>query len=478
MTIEEINFETSINDRETLTLRDPIFCPIQKEERKHLFHTAGFVNRIFRDRLIFPLMSRTDSFSRKILEREDWFSSDLFWNSEFIDLRYPRHHEVRSMFNRYDQEIVINEDGKEIKVKCRILETKGCPRGADEKVLNHLIVQGNVSTLNNNMPGVYPFLSSYLKNKELNPQLPHARFIVLTHYGHTIKDSRKDTGLISKILKKWIYVEEPLKETNYLPGDMEEWGFVFKKSLETLVNEYGSLDLLAAHSLGNIPVVAHLNHVKDEEFIKLFPKTLFLSQGPSSSYEISKNIPFQWYPWGWCLGFGGAIYGFMKLVGWTLSLDQVLTNRLNKIAAKAEFSEKLKETNIVITEVDKDYYFPDKASLAASDVLEDFNEKINLYRLTFNPPLSWGCKRGQHNYNLGLLQRQDLMKEKLHINGNKTIHLENPKQIVEYEKDHPLFIKHGESIVDAVLRPIFERAVENCQACSLEGRVIPIELGA
>jgi len=76
MAIEEINFDTSINDRETLNFRDPIFCPIQKEERKHLFHTARFVNRFFRDHLIFPLMSATDSLSRKIVEREDWFSSD------------------------------------------------------------------------------------------------------------------------------------------------------------------------------------------------------------------------------------------------------------------------------------------------------------------------------------------------------------------------------------------------------------------
>jgi hypothetical protein len=452
MAVEEIGFDDIQDKIGGLRERPSIHCSIPKEDQHHLFHQIGRISRFMRDHFLFPLISATDSASKKILKREDWFSSELFWNSTYNDVRFPKHQQIKEMFNRYDQSIVIHECGKEIKVKCRILETKDCPKDSNEGVLNHLIVQGNLSTLDNNIPALYPFLASYVTQKEQDAQLPPARFIMINHYHNTVKDDHQS------------------QEERYLPGDVDEWTYVFKKCVESVVDTYGSLEMMSAHSLGNIPVVGHLNHVKPHEFTKLFPKVLFLSQGPSSTYEVSKNIPFEKYPNGWCYLVGAFVYYLCKWTGWDVSLDATLTDFLAAVPNDQDSVSKLKKCKVIITEVDKDYYFPGKASLCASDRLDNIDSRVSLYRMSFSPPLAWGVQRGHHNFNMGLLQRQDLVRECLHLQGEKTIHLDNPQEIVDYEVNHPMLLKHGQNVVDAVLKPIWEEN-RHSQSPSLEGRV-------
>lgn len=452
MAVEEIGLDDVQSKLGGLYERPAIHCHIPQEEKHHLFHQIGRISRFIRDRFLFPLISATDPLSKKILQREDWISSELFWKSTYNDIRYPKHQQIKEMFNRYDQYIVINECGKEIKVKCRILETKDCPKETKDGVLNHLIVQGNLSTLENNIPALYPFLASYVTQKEKNPELPPARFIMINHYHNTVRE------------------EQSQEAKTYLPGDMDEWTYVFKKCLESVVDTYGSLEMISAHSLGNIPVVGHLKHVKQHEFAKLFPKVLFLSQGPSSTYEVSKNVPFETYPKGWFFFLGAFVYYISKWSGWEVCLDETLTNFLSGIPKTEESDLKMAKTKVVITEVDKDYYFPGKASLCASDRLDQIDSRVSLYRMSFSPPLSWGVQRGHHNFNMGLLQRQDLVRESLHVKGEKTIHLNNPQQIIDYENDHPMLLKHGENVVDSVLKSVWAETLDN-QGRSLEGRV-------
>lgn len=452
MAVEEIGFDDLQNKVVGLTERPPIHCVIPQNEKHHLFHQIGRISRFVRDHFLFPLIAATDTATKKILQREDWISSELFWNAPYNDIRYPKHQQIKETFNRYDQHIVIKECGKEIKVKCRILETKDCPKDSNDGVLNHLIVQGNLSTLDNNIPALYPFLASYVTQKEQTPQMPPARFIMINHYHNTVRN------------------ENDLQVQTYLPGDMDEWTYVFKKCVEIVVDTYGSLEMISAHSLGNIPVVGHLMHVKKNEFKKLFPKLLLLSQGPSSTYEVSKNVPFQTYPKGWCFLLGAMVYYLSKWTGWEVALDETLTQFLSQIPHQEDSNEKLKKTKVVITEVDKDYYFPGKASLCASDRLDDIDNRVSLYRLSFSPPLSWGVQRGHHNFNMGLLQRQDLVRETLHIQGEKTVHLDNPEQIINYELTHPMLLKHGESIIDSVLHSLWSDSLGNASP-SLEGRV-------
>lgn len=437
-----------------IAARDSISCNVSESEKEHLFHQAGIIGRWIRENLVFPLSNVENSFKKEFLERESWISTELFWDTPFLDLRYPKQKEIREQFNRYDQFVVIESQGKQIKLKCRVIESKGCPK---EGALNHLIVQGNISTLDNNMPGLYPFLDTYLKEKEENPNIPPARFVIFNHYDNKICDIETNA------------------ENNYYPGDLDEWSFVFKKTLESLVDEYGQLHLLAAHSLGNIPVVEHLKHVKDEEFARLFPKTLFLAQGPSSFKEVTKNIPFSFeiYPWGWFSVVGFLVYILSKWTGWAPDIDKTLVERLNSLPKNEEMLKKLKDSRIVITEVYHDYYFPGESSLCSSKILEKLTQLVNLYRMTFNPPLSWGIPRAQHNYNIGLLQRQDLVREKLHWVGESAIDLKDPKEIIDIESKHQFMIHHGESLVDAVMRSAWSEHPYK-SAPDLTGRVIAI----
>lgn len=455
MTISAIDMNSIADNADSLLIRDAIKCGISESEKSHLFHQANFIGKWIRENMVFPLSNIKDPEKRFFLQREDWIATDLFWKAPFTDLRYPRQKEIRDAFNRYDQFVVIESEGKQIKVKCRVIETKGCPK---EGSLNHIIVQGNISTLNNNMPGIYPFLDSYLKQKSEHPELPPGRFIIVNHYDNKTSDIGSDV------------------EKDYYPGDLDEWSFVFKKTVESLVNNYGKLQLVAAHSLGNIPVVEYLKHVKDEEFSKLFPRTLFLAQGPSSFGEVIKNTPasFELYPWDWFGVFGYIVYFLAKWTGWNPDLDKTLVQRLNNLPKNSEeISEKLKDSNVIITEVAHDYYFPGKASLCASEKLEELIGTTNLYRMTFNPPLSWGIPRAQHNYNIGLLQRQDLVKEKLYWAGEKVVHLNNPQEIVNSNAENHFTIRHGESLVDAVLRASWVESLHKPRV-DLMGRVIPI----
>jgi len=411
--------------------RYPLCSSVSCEESGRLLPSPGLITRIAQS-IIFPLSAVWRACHHILLKREHWVGKELFWTAPFEDLRYPKQKEVRDLFCRYNQKIILQvKEGEAIEVNCRIIETKGCPKTG---VLNHVLVQGNASTLDNNMPGVYPLLEAYIKAQERGEQLPPARFILVNHYANS--------------------AISPEGEKEYYPSDVHEWGFFFKKVLQEIVKEYGSLHLLLGHSLGTVPVVECFKHMSDEEMLELYPKTLFIAQGPSSLYEVSGNLPvaFQWYPWGRFFLIGWIAYQFFKWMGWDIQLDTALVQRFQAASHHELLSQKLRRSHIIITGVEHDVFFPGKASLCSSDQLDQLKGIVNLSRLLFNPPLSWGVPRAQHNYNIGWLQRQDLVKEKLDYIDDDQIDMNHPLEIVHSQHEHTYALQHGESVVDAVLR--------------------------
>lgn len=409
--------------------REPISCRLNASEQR-LLHRANAIGRFIRT-FFLPLDGAKKPSSR------DLTSAQCFWETSKPDLDYPKKKEIQNAFYRYEQSIVIRcGNGKEIKMKCLIIETKGCP---ETGALNHLIVQANTSTLDNNMPAIYPYLDSYMKEKEENPELPHGRFVVFSHYDNTI------------------CLGAGKKEKKYLPGDINEWGFLFKKTIESLAEKYGRFQLIAAHSVGNMPVIAHLKHIKNEEFDRLFPDALFLSHGLSSLYEASKNVPhgLKWYPWGWCFFLIGAIlYLVAKWVRWNISLDQTLVERLKELSQDKNIAEKLKKTNIIVSAVKHDHLFPGKATLFGSDLLEDCKDKVNLYGVQFDIPTTRTPKNGQHTYPLDRLQKKDIYRE-------------------IPPTDDTIRLRDGEHLVDAVMRSAHFPVVEQIRT-SLKNRVKPL----
>jgi hypothetical protein len=235
---------------------------------------------------------------------------------------------------------------------------------------------------------------------------------------------------------------------------MDEWGFIFKKTIETFTESYGKFSSISAHSLGNMPILAQFKHYTAEDFERLFPKTLFLSKGQSSIYEGSKNVPFQLgiYPWGWLFLIAPLMYFFAKMTGWTFEFDESLVNYLKGLPKTPNNIELLKNTNIILTEVKHDYYFPGKASLCSSKKLDALEKTpLNMYRLSFNLPPTRSTKKGQHNYNLGGFQRQNLEKERLFEHGKEKHFAKKPKEVFYKQVHHHLFLRHGMTLTDLVI---------------------------
>lgn len=431
MTTSMVSSETGIVD---ILSKDALYSTISSAEENEIFRKSGLITRLAHT-LIFPLSSIWRADHRAFLKREQWVGRELFWSTPFGDLRYPKQQQVRELFTRYNQKIVLEAGGKTLEMNCRVIETKGCPKvGA----LNHVVVQGNTSTLDNNMPGVYPLLEAYVKACERGELVAPARFILVNHYGNTVTS------------------EEGTKD--YYPVDLKAWGITFKNVLQTVVREYGSLHLLSGHSLGSIPVVECFKYMDDEEFLRLCPKTLFVAQGPSSLYEFSANMPvsFQWYPWGRFFLIGWVAYCFFKYLGWNIQLDRTLVERFKIASCQKQAAERIERLHIIVTSVVHDVFFPGKAGLCGSKKLDRLKGVVNLSRLTFNPPLSWGIPSAQHNYNIGWLQRQDLVKEELDYIDQHKIHLDKPEEIIRAKHKHDYALHHEESLVQAVLRSAWE----------------------
>lgn len=412
-----------------LLRKENLVCPMTAEEKKLLFRKANFISRYVRKTFFFPLSpARMSSSSANSC-------SKMFWETSFVDLDYPKKKQIQDHFNRYEQIVEIEVEGKKLELKTLVIESKDIKK-SDKQPYNHLIVQGNTSNLENNTPGVYPFLESYMKEKEKDEAVNPARFVIFNHYDNFLTDHEG-------------------KKSTYLPATMDEWGFLFKKTIETFSHSYGRFNAMSAHSLGNMPMIAQLKHFSESDFKTLFPTTLFLSKGPSSLYEVSKNVPFELgiYPFGWLFLISPILYFFAKCLGWSLELDETLLKYFQNLPKTEENLKKLKETTIILTEVKHDYYFPKKASLPSSQKMKDLEkEPINLYRLSFNPPGNRTVRKGQHNYYLNGFQRRYLYKEELSLIGKKILELKDQKKIFDAQLTQNLFLSHGMSISDLILK--------------------------
>jgi hypothetical protein len=409
-----------------LQVKESLKCKLLADEDHHLLQKSNCIGNFIREKMLFP-------FHPQRAAPGHLSSSELFWETDIPDVHYPFKEEIKNHFDRYEQTIEIQKQGKVLKLKCLVIESKHAKEHHD--VQNHLIVQGNTSDLKNNTPGIIPFLDSHIKNLKQQADVKPARFIVFNHYDNHIT-----------------YPQGQIKR--YLPANMDEWGFVFKKAVETFTQEYGKFNSISAHSLGNMPILAQLKHFRGDDFARLFPQTLFLSKGASSIYESSKNVPFQLnpYPWGWLLLMAPIMYFFAKLTGWTFEFDQTLVNYLKSVPKTRENIDLLKNMNLVLTEVKHDYYFPGKASLCASKKLDELEKlPLNLYRLSFRLPPTRTTKKGQHNYNLGGFQRQHLEKEDLVEQGRRMQTAKKPQEVFYKQMEHHLFLKHGMTLTDLVI---------------------------
>ena len=395
----------------------PLKSSLSPEETAHLRYKANVVVDFIRRTFFFHQAKNYLSTSRN----KDTTTTPYarFFDPKLPDDNYPLQKKIQKTFNVFDQDIVIGK----LKYRVRVLETKNCPvQGA----FNHFIAQGTTSNLDNNIHNAYPHLAAYLKAKKTNPSLKGGRFVIATPYSMTFEKT------------------QGAEEVPYLPSNFDEWGLVLKKTLETLTEAYGKFDAVSAHSLSNIPIVALLNHFKDEDFKKLFPKKLLLAHGPSSLKEVSKNVPRGIYPYGWFLGVGLLMYLLAKLFGWTLELDTTLVSQLQRMQKVAK--ESLKKSHLIITKAHHDSFFPHGSGLANSRKLKDLKGVIAFSRLGFDSHHTVRHRESQHDFTAGDCQRLNLIYEKVYDSeGNKVTCDPQAK------KNHPLLLPLKSKLSDMLV---------------------------
>lgn len=334
-----------------------------------------------RDFIFLPLARKLSREHTAILEREELFVKQFWDVNQPADLNYPHHDKIREAFTYRDQPIRMMMDGKEIEATCRIIETK--EKGT--QTYNFVHVLGNLSTISNNLTATYPFLASYLDEKEANPELPPARFMVISQY-----NTKSDTGM-------------------YKPTTLEDSGLVLKKTLETIVEEYGTIQCLAGQSLGSVVVASSLKHLKNETI----PKVLNLDRAPSSIEAVSKSHP---------IGF--LLYQLANYSGWTIDIGKELD----------DFYGRGETSSCVISSLKNDSYFQGPASLSRHPSVKVLQQSGQAVVLEFDPFLQLFDARGHH------IIRSDF------LNGNYLL-----------ESSNRDFLRQKEHFAGALLRHSFER---------------------
>lgn len=309
----------------------------------HIVRTA--VGSIVRDAFFFPLkcpLIANHQVVRNQLQIEENYYHDFWDPTRPLDPSLNLHAEIREKFTPPENRVfsILLKDGRTVKITCSIIQTK---EGGDH-FYNFAQVPGNYTTISNNIGVTHPYLAAYLNSQKEAKSLPPARFIVISE-----------------------------NNLNFKPAMLDEAGFVLLETLKILRAEFGSIDQLVAHSLGNIFLANALKQVDDP---RLLPKHICLDRGPTSIWEASKKYFF---------GLGRLIYLLAKCGKWASDIEQDVV----------EFCQKWKERpSLLITGVIQDHHFSGSANLCLGEKIKKI-DNINI--LTFNPPRQLVHQQAHHN---------------------------------------------------------------------------------
>ncbi|MCX6990559.1 MAG: hypothetical protein NTX49_05805 [Chlamydiae bacterium] len=305
-----------------------------------------FVGGLLRDTFFWVLHSRLSEQQNIQLEQENAFFRD-FWNrSAPFSPRWPQRNEIISTFTHKKISLDLHSP-KRLEVDCCTIETQA--EEPTRPYYNFALAMGNLSTIRNNITGIYPFISAYLAKRRADPSLPPARFILISQY-----DLRQGV-------------------TPYKPETIDEAGQILSSTLSSLQDKYGPINQLAAHSLGTIVTGAALKYIDRTRL----PRHMYFDRGPSSIQEICRSK----------LG-GSILYPLASVLGWDIDLGKEV----------AEFHRSCEiPPSIVISNVKKDHHFVDTAALSRSSHIERLAAESKLEVMEFDFPGQDLHETAQHN---------------------------------------------------------------------------------
>lgn len=347
----------------------------------HILRNA--IGSVVRNAFFFPLKWSVIANMRCVKEQlqiEEAYSRDFWDPSKPLDPNLKNHAEIREKFSPpVDRVFPIHlKDGRTVEITCRIIQTKA---GGDH-FYNFAQVPGIYTTISNNIGTTHSYLAAYLNEEKGGQPLPPARFIVISE-----------------------------NNLNFKPANLDEAGFVLLETLKALKTEFGEIDQLVAHSLGNVFLASALKQASDP---KLLPKHICLDRAPTSVWEASKK-----YFW----GFGRVIYLLAKVGGWASDIEQDIF----------DFCKKWKEKpSILITGVIQDHHFSGSANLCLREKMKKL-EHVDV--LVFDPPRQIVHEKAHHNLRSDLLNPRYLVGESSFMKSTENL----PEAIIR----HSLFrIEH------------------------------------
>lgn len=309
----------------------------------HVIRSA--IGSIVRDVFFFPLKWSVIANMQSVqnqLRIEEAYARDFWDVSKPLDPNLKDHAKIRERFDPPEDRVfpIQLKDGKIAEITCRIIQTKG----EGENFYNFVQVPGIYTTISNNIGATHSYLTAYLNAEKEGQPLPSARFIIVSE-----------------------------NNLNFKPETLDEAGLVLLETLKALRVEFGDIDQLVAHSLGNVFLASALRQTDDP---KVLPKHICLDRGPTSIWEISKK-----YFW----GMGRLIYLLAKVGGWVSDIEQDVF----------DFCQKWEEKpSLLITGVIQDHHFSGGANLCLG---EKINGIQDIDVLVFDPPRQIIHETAHHN---------------------------------------------------------------------------------
>ncbi len=346
-----------------LSLHPTFFIPfastIHSKSQEILDIFKESVAPIIRDGFYLPLSGKLSTEDQNRLQKEVLFYHD-FWNNETANNPHlPYQKEIQKHFSCKTETLPIELNGKHLQVEYSIIES---PKSSSQAAQNLVFILGNLSTINNNIVAIYPFLASYLEQAKNDPSIAPLSVICINQY------STSQNGLM------------------YKSKTLDESGEILTKTLKQISLTKGPITQIIGHSLGSIVLASALKTASKEK--DLLPPNIYFDRGPSSISETSKKLGLT----GW------ALLQIAKFSGWDIDvgreIHEHLLNRPNQ--------------NILISEVSNDYFFSEKSSLCKSPYLQNLQPEQGIQCLSFDFAAQLYDEKGHHNIHNGNLDGHHL----------------------------------------------------------------------
>lgn len=310
------------------------------------------IGGILRDTFFLPMFHKLSFKDEQQNQQEELYFSNFWDPTHPIYPELAHHKEIKKTFTKRIEQVPVLVDGQKLEVNYLVIESKDHQQKENQEFYTFIHVLGNLSTINNNIMSTYPFIGSYLKQKKENPNMPPARFILISQYNTTIQEN---------------------SNTTYKPKTLNEAGLILAECIKELEKRYGKANQLVAHSIGCIAFTSSLKYF--DAASSGIPRHIHLDRGPSSILKLSNR------------SFGGWLYFPLALLtGWTLDFGEEVANFCNK----TRFTRQGNHTpSILVSSVQYDHIFPGDTSLYLSPQVQDLRNTKEVTILPFAPPLQW-----------------------------------------------------------------------------------------